>query len=485
MLMLLKKAWSKTKEQLPYHVKKVKEHIHSRFKRGFTLIELLVVISIISILSVVGVATYTGVRSKAEEAARLAKASELAKTLEASYVAGVGYQELPAEIEAQLFDSAKMIKEVTVGGGFKICTALGSNDKSVCQTSTPDPSKCRCTSSSLESYVPGPSTPFAPPSASPAASSSPTASSSPASSSSPVILPSPSVIPSSSPAIGPCNPLAIVPPQDSEWTISVGPDERKFKVHYPTSYNKTPTSIVFNFHGSGWGAYTVVAPWPVSHESYTYMSSVADEKGFIVVYPQALSPLTWNAGNRWIGTENDMGFVDAMLTDIPTKLCIDSNKVFAAGYSAGGMLAYRLACERGDKFAGIGAVSAVKAQDICNTPGVPLMHIHYIGDNVVPFGGGGLQSLPKVWDDSVAPFYIANQCTGSGTPPIYSTPAAQDSILCYNYSPCAKGEVELCLINNPTVSHTWPKGIGVPGYTTQYLDASRRLLDFFSRQSKP
>ena len=48
---------------------------------------------------------------------------------------------------------------------------------------------------------------------------------------------------------------------------------------------------------------------------------------------------------------DDVGFVNAMIDAVDAAYCVDPKRVYAAGFSNGGMLSNRLACELGDRVA--------------------------------------------------------------------------------------------------------------------------------------
>ena len=63
---------------------------------------------------------------------------------------------------------------------------------------------------------------------------------------------------------------------------------RKFLVYIPDSYDpEQPTPLVISIHG--------FVQWPAHQQSMTGWNKLADENGFIVVYPKGTGfPLRWN-----------------------------------------------------------------------------------------------------------------------------------------------------------------------------------------------
>jgi polyhydroxybutyrate depolymerase len=123
---------------------------------------------------------------------------------------------------------------------------------------------------------------------------------------------------------------------------------------------------------------------------------LADREGFVVVYPDGIDA-GWNACRRGPNrsTRNlsidDVGFIDAIVAHQVAVNFVDPKRVFAVGHSNGGAMAYRLAFERPEEFAGIAAISSSLPVDIGCTPKnvpIPVMIINGTADPVNPYRGG-------------------------------------------------------------------------------------------------
>jgi polyhydroxybutyrate depolymerase len=214
------------------------------------------------------------------------------------------------------------------------------------------------------------------------------------------------------------------------------------------------------------------------------MSTKSDGEGFVVVYPDGLGS-SWNAG-ACCGTSmstnvDDVGFVSDLIDALQSQLCIDAKRVYATGFSNGGFLSHKLACEMSTRIAAIAPVSGVLAPPVCNpTRPVPVMHFHGTGDAVVPYDGSmamGFTSAP----DTFAGWGARNGCTGAPTESFRKNDAH-----CASYSGCNAGAtVTLCTIDNG--GHEWPGGLPVPplGYTTTNISATDAMWDFFRDHPMP
>ncbi len=87
----------------------------------------------------------------------------------------------------------------------------------------------------------------------------------------------------------------------------------------------------------------------------------------------------------------DMNFTDDMLDAISNDLCIDESRVFTTGFSFGGAISYKLACERTDTFRaalvyGTGPVSGNNAS-ACQKP-IAFFQTHGQDDKTFNIGTG-------------------------------------------------------------------------------------------------
>jgi len=77
---------------------------------------------------------------------------------------------------------------------------------------------------------------------------------------------------------------------------------------------------------------------------------------------------------------DDVGFLQAVLSDIRARTAIDPGRVYMTGHSNGAMMTYRFAVEAADSATAIVAVGG--AADVATVPSepIPLLHIHSIDD---------------------------------------------------------------------------------------------------------
>ena len=129
-------------------------------------------------------------------------------------------------------------------------------------------------------------------------------------------------------------------------------------------------------------------------------------KGYAILAPNGFR----NAGGtrsypaRTGSPRDDVAFAFASLNAATSKGNLDMDQVYAGGFSAGGSMAWLLACEAGDKLSGMvsvaGALRRPNATDCSGLAGLPVMQIHGFGDGQVPFEGRGIRDWHQgsVWD---------------------------------------------------------------------------------------
>ena len=173
-----------------------------------------------------------------------------------------------------------------------------------------------------------------------------------------------------------------------------------------------------------------------------------------------------------------------MIASLETDYCVDEKRVFSAGFSNGGFLSYRLACELSDKIAAVAPVSGGlrMAASAC-TPKrpVPLLHIHGTGDIVVPYNGGGLGAANPV-SYSIDAFKTKNGCAAGAGKVVLTNGDAT----CTKWDGCTSGaDVELCTITGG--GHQWPGGDTLPygGTASPDLDSSETIAAFFEAHPLP
>ena len=167
---------------------------------------------------------------------------------------------------------------------------------------------------------------------------------------------------------------------------------REYVLYIPNSYDGTSSvPLMLNFHGFGGSA--------SDYMQEADMRSLAEAETFILIYPQgsSLDGLPhWNAcplGGDNKSDADDFGFIEAIINEISSQYNLDMERIYAAGYSNGGMMAYGLANYKSDLVAAVASVSGVMLECIGSTSHpMPVLHLHGTSDGVLPYNGSGYWS---------------------------------------------------------------------------------------------
>jgi polyhydroxybutyrate depolymerase len=275
---------------------------------------------------------------------------------------------------------------------------------------------------------------------------------------------------------------------------------RSYRVHIPSLTSQGALPVVINFHGGGGNA--------AGQQKYTGMDGLADQEGFIVVYPDGTGffpnrLLTWNAGfccgYSQVQAIDDVEFILNVLDDLAGQVPVDGTRIYATGLSNGAMMAYRLALEAPDRIAAIAPVGGMLLDDIPVDAGpVPVMHIHSIDDPRAPYEGGYGPPFPFTnarvrhfsVESGLAAWVEHNHCAADptlqevfmGEPgSVNESQTAQKWV----FAPCDEG-VQVVLWRLSGAGHVWPGGrqgylesILGPGSTI--IDANDEMWSFFTQ----
>ncbi len=183
--------------------------------------------------------------------------------------------------------------------------------------------------------------------------------------------------------------------QQTSAQLDVGGVTRDYIYYEPVIYDgSTPVPVLFVFHGLGDVA---------TNMAQAGFNQVSDTANFIPVYLQGstnlLSQTAWNNGTALGSTTDDLAFVAQVLDSIQAWYNIDPDRIYACGFSMGGIMSNHLYCAN-DEFDAIGSVGGPLAtSDIsgcARTNPSRVVHIHGTADGTVPYDGTALPSLSLV-----------------------------------------------------------------------------------------
>ena len=158
--------------------------------------------------------------------------------------------------------------------------------------------------------------------------------------------------------------------------INIDGKKREYYVSLPENTSK-PIPLIINFHG--------FLDRAINQKEFSQMDNYAHQNGVGVVYPEGVKR-SWNVGKAILSNENDIGFVNALIDSVSSKYNIDSDRIYACGFSNGGTFSYELICSLSNKIAAFGSVGgnfSINKKRVCNIDReIPLIHIHGTKDRL-------------------------------------------------------------------------------------------------------
>jgi polyhydroxybutyrate depolymerase len=275
-------------------------------------------------------------------------------------------------------------------------------------------------------------------------------------------------------------------PAEQSRTLRVAGVERTYLLYVPPGYKDSHAApLVLVFHGAGGR--------PLQMARHTGFTALAEREGFVVAYPAGIRR-RWNDG-RGIVSQDDVGFVRALLDTLEHELSIDPRRIYATGISNGAMLTYRLACDLPGLLAAIapiaGAMPIALAGRCAHAPPVALVAFQGSADPLVPYDGGNVairrgQVLSAV--ESVELWAASAGCTDTPTVSMEPDRVTDGTrVRLSTWSGCKDGhDVDLYTIEGG--GHTWPgdaRSGHILGRVTRDLDATTTIWSFFSAHPKP
>lgn len=287
-----------------------------------------------------------------------------------------------------------------------------------------------------------------------------------------------------------CTPGSLPSDPDGYYTLHITYQgiQRQYVIFVPSSYKPSVAApVVVHLHASDTA--------PDAEMRLSLMASYSSARGYVVILPEAVNGV-WNDGRGFAkiasGNADDVGFIDAVIADLASQMNLNQQKMYVTGMSNGGIMTYRLACERPNKFKAFAPVSGGLASELTCNPSTtaPLVIFQGVADPILPYNGGTVSPNRGnvLATESVAlSFATKNNCN---TTPIKTNLPDVDTtdgttVTKWVYSGCRNGaNVELYQIHGG--GHTWPGGIqydleSVIGKTSRDVSATPLMWTFFTQ----
>jgi polyhydroxybutyrate depolymerase len=290
-----------------------------------------------------------------------------------------------------------------------------------------------------------------------------------------------------------------IPPQQSfsevrggtyDRTMEADGLSRTYRVHLPTSYspdNNFP--LVIALHGgrdNGKGM-----------EKLTGLSTLSDQKGFIVVYPDALEKYKyWNDGR--LNDVDDIHFISSLIDELRAKYSINPGRIYVTGISNGASMTNRIGIELSQRITAIAPVAGTIGVKVAGlwkpSRPMPVIYFHGTDDPLAYYEGGsaGTYAGSSLSAEALVQWWAEkNSC--AMIPKVLEIPQIVDdgtSVTQFTYTNVMNGaEVIFYKINGG--GHGWPGSSAdciserVGGKTSNNINASELIWDFFDRCKIP
>jgi polyhydroxybutyrate depolymerase len=269
-------------------------------------------------------------------------------------------------------------------------------------------------------------------------------------------------------------------------TLEVDGVPRRYRVYLPSSVDpERPAPMVAVLHGFP----------PIDMAPVSRMDSEAAARGFVAVYPESAYGEDWvqacNCTPNGLRGVNDLMYFAALLEDLSAALSIDPDRRYLAGFSNGGMMTYRVLCDRPSLFDGFAAVGSVVWKwhvDHCGSgPAGSLLMIHGTEDPSFPWDGASIELVTGAFVDQLpAEEHVAWWAARNGCEPGGNEVALPDQVA--DGTRAFRRDWEGCgaptrFIRIEGGGHTWP-GTAVTfhpslGLRSDEVDATSEMLDFW------
>lgn len=262
-------------------------------------------------------------------------------------------------------------------------------------------------------------------------------------------------------------------------TITSGSTTRNYKLGLPFSESTMPSglSVVFVFHGQGGNGTGI--------NSTTNFAAKAIEHGFLAVFPDAIAGV-WDKNVFSTDATDDVLLVKDLITALESEYNINSNKIYATGFSDGAAFVYRLATEAADKIKAFAPVAGLLQLNgynwfanygsaaNTNFKKVPILHIHGTSDNATSTAYPDPNNTPNEWSEY--PLYLfsypsCNTATYNGATVDNTTSGVR--IMTFCNTPSIK------LVGVQNLGHTWPNT------SNSNFDATAKIISFFELDNVP
>jgi polyhydroxybutyrate depolymerase len=229
---------------------------------------------------------------------------------------------------------------------------------------------------------------------------------------------------------------------------------RSYRLYVPPSLSPaTPHALLVVLHSLHRTA--------ASFERTTLLDRDAAANDAVVAYPDGTGR-SWDAGTccgyAVRHHVDDVSFVLRVVADVAQRVRIDPARIAVTGFSNGGLMSYRLVCERPDVFHAAVVVAGDVVDSRCGpSRPVSVLHVHGGRDRVIPLSGEPWSHLDASGFPPAAAsaeqVAVADGCTGA----VSDSADVPVPVVRWQATGCPDGaRVELLTVD--AMPHTYPTG---------------------------
>lgn len=240
--------------------------------------------------------------------------------------------------------------------------------------------------------------------------------------------------------------------------LTSGQRPRSYRLFVPPGYDgRQRLPLVLDLHGSGGNA--------AGQARNSGLETLSASERFLVATLEA-------DGGRWNvpvqpNRPDDVLYVNDVIAHVASRVCSDSSRVYATGFSGGGRMSSLLACAMGSRLAAIAPVSGLRFSAPCTGNPIPVLTFHGLADPQNPYDGHA-SGRGAEWEESVpdalAGWARRDSCKGDV---ILEDPPGPLSTM--RYAGCAGG-AEVRMIRIDGLGHRW---------TREEVDTTAVMWQFF------
>jgi polyhydroxybutyrate depolymerase len=250
-------------------------------------------------------------------------------------------------------------------------------------------------------------------------------------------------------------------------------EDRTYIVHVPQNYNAdNPAPLMFAIHGIGGDA--------ESTQHFTGFDELSEEQGYIVVYPNSYDGF-WGDGCNCQYVEligiDDVKFIDYLVDKMKNEYNIDTNRIYAWGWSQGGIFVNQLACRRSEVFAAFASYVGTMRLPIASAcfPKKPVNMVMFNGTDDQDVYWDGLPSTEFAFlsiPDLFQKWAGLSSCTGEPVSEMFPDSVSHIDVEKLTYEDCSS--------NKEVVLYKIIRGVHAL-YRNKEIDTSEETIKFFNK----